>query len=531
MIKKIAVSYSRYSSLQQREESIVRQLESIQEYCEKNNLELVEEYIDEAQSGTNDRRDNFQRMIEDSANSSWDFIVVYKNDRFSRSVADSMHYKKLLSKYGIRVLSVIEDFDETSPEGNLFGLMTMGLSQFYVENLKRESFAGIMQNARRCMATGGTPPLGFDLNDDLLLEVNELEAEAVRLMFKMSAEDYSYKVIARELNDRGYKTKLGRPFTANLYDYLRNKKYIGEYVYNKSSKKKMDGTRNNHKNKSESDIIRIPNGIPRIVDDRTFYTVQRKMDKRKGRYFAESSKGKYILTGLISCSNCGNSIAGMIGYGGRKKIPRVRYRCHSKRVETPCKTKDINAVYYEKFILGLVDEMISKNNQKKLATLINDQMVKFKNKLQNELDNLDKIIEYNANIVNDLTVRLTSIRSNADKVLTEQINEYMDIVIETKNEKMFYEEDLKLLSKLLIKDLERRVKYLREVRRNPSKQQMLLRRMISRIYQGNEYVLVHFRLNGFLPYQLYNDFVYEHKEDRDTIAFKYNNKHIKPLFR
>lgn len=87
-------------------------------------------------------------------------------DKFSRSVAYNMYYKKKLSKYGIRIISVIKDFDNSSPKGNLFGLMTIGLSRFYFENLKRESFAGIMQNAKRCMTTCGTAPCGFNITKD-----------------------------------------------------------------------------------------------------------------------------------------------------------------------------------------------------------------------------------------------------------------------------------------------------------------------------------------------------------------------------
>jgi len=235
--------------------------------------------------------------------------------------------------------------------------------------------------------------------------------------------------------------------------------------------------------------------------------------------------------GLISCSNCNRSISGMIGYGGRKKIPRVRYRCHSKNINEPCNVRDINAKYYEKFVLDMINELLNDRNKKKLATLINENMDSFKDYLNGKLDELDKTIEYNASIVNELTVKVTSVRSNADKVLTEQINEYMDIVIKNKNEKMFYEDDLNFLERCYIKDVENRLKYLRELRRNPVKLQYLLRRMISRIYQGNDFVKVYFRLNAFLPYQMYNDFTYMHREYRSNIAFKYNNKFIKPLFK
>lgn len=119
-MRKKVVCYARFSSSKQREESITIQLEKIAEYCRNHNLEVVNQYIDEAQSGTNDRRINFQKMIKNAEAREWDYIVVYKMDRFSRSVSDALHYQKILQGYGIDILSVIEDFDnETRREDSL----------------------------------------------------------------------------------------------------------------------------------------------------------------------------------------------------------------------------------------------------------------------------------------------------------------------------------------------------------------------------------------------------------------------------
>jgi len=484
MIIKKAVAYARFSSVLQRDESIVRQLESIQEYCVRNNLELVEEYIDEAQSGTNDRRERFQTMIEDAQNSDWDYIICYKMDRFSRSVADNMHYKKKLSKYGIRIMSVIEDFDDSSPEGNLFGLMTMGLSQFYVENLKRESFAGIMQNAKRCMTTGGTAPYGFNITKDLAYEINEHEAEGARLLFKMISEGFSYAQAKIELTNRGFKTKLGQPFPTNMYNILKNRKYIGEFVYNRAAKRNADGSRNSHRKKSENDIVRIPGGIPRIVDDRTFFTVQKILANRKYHGYRSGKKTKYILSGLITCSNCDHAITGMISYPGRDRKTRIVYTCQRSKRGKECNTKDINAVYYEKYVWSIINEILNYNNIKKLQELINNQISLFRIKLQKEINRLNDSIETNSKIVNELTEKVGSLRSSADKIITDQIDEYMDIITEYKNEKMYYDEDIKVLEYMIQKDLKEKVKKFKAIKRKGTQNQLLLRRLIQRIYHS-----------------------------------------------
>ena len=94
------VAYARYSSSNQREESITAQLRAIHSWAEANNHTIVKEYIDEAISGRTDDREQFQNMIKDSAISSWQGIVVHKLDRFSRNRYNSAIYKKQLKDNG-----------------------------------------------------------------------------------------------------------------------------------------------------------------------------------------------------------------------------------------------------------------------------------------------------------------------------------------------------------------------------------------------------------------------------------------------
>ncbi len=527
MIKKKVVAYARMSSALQKEESITRQLEMIYEFCEKNNLELIEEYIDEAMSGTNDRRDNFQRMIRDAANSDWSFIVVYKLDRLSRSVSDTMHYKKMLSKYGIRILSVIEDFDENTPEGNLFNLFTMGLSEFYVKNLTRESWGGLMQNARKCLTNGGTPPFGFDFTKDLQYVVNEHEAKAVRMIYKRVIEEVSYRDIARELNNLGYKTKHGNSFRCVFTDLLRNRKYIGEYVYNRSAKKNPDGTRNNHKKKFESEIIRIPNGIPRIVDDETFKDVQKILDNRLGYGRHKMGETKYLLSGLIKCGVCGFSISGATNYGGRDKKPRVYYQCRRKIVDSECPTRAINANYYEPYIIDMVAAMKMNKNIKKIQLLVNNEIRDHKEIFENRIKELNIKIEEYGNTVKMLTEKATSYRSSADKVLNEQINEHMEVINKIKDEKELLSDDILKMQPVLQKDIRSKIEYLKEMSQHKNRKKKVLRKVIHSIIQGNDVVKTRLRINTYLPYKLNNDILHEIIVVRDRLAYKYSFKYLK----
>ena len=103
-----AVIYARYSSDSQREESIEGQLRECREYAERNNMTIVGTYIDRALSAKTADRPEFQHMIKDSAKELFEIVLVWKLDRFSRDRYDSAHYKHILKKNGVKVVSAKE---------------------------------------------------------------------------------------------------------------------------------------------------------------------------------------------------------------------------------------------------------------------------------------------------------------------------------------------------------------------------------------------------------------------------------------
>ena len=102
------VIYARYSSDSQREESIDGQLRECKEFAEKNGITILNSYIDRALTAKTDNRPEFQKMIKDSAKNLFDVIIVWKLDRFARNRYDSAHYKAVLRKNGVKVVSATE---------------------------------------------------------------------------------------------------------------------------------------------------------------------------------------------------------------------------------------------------------------------------------------------------------------------------------------------------------------------------------------------------------------------------------------
>lgn len=132
------VKYGRYSCDRQNEQSIDGQFRVIEEYAAKNGIEIVATYIDKAMTGTNDNRADFQRMMKDSDQKTWDVILVYKLDRFSRNKYEMAIHRKHLKDNGIKLVSVMENIPD-SPEGILLESLLEGFERLNGHNkLKSE---------------------------------------------------------------------------------------------------------------------------------------------------------------------------------------------------------------------------------------------------------------------------------------------------------------------------------------------------------------------------------------------------------
>ena len=349
--------YARFSSDNQRTESIDAQLRAMHVYCEHHNYNIVETYVDEAKSATTDRRPAFQQMINDSSTHSFNILLVHKLDRFARNRYDSAVYKRELKKNGVVVYSVLENLDD-SPESIMMEAVLEGMSEYYSQNLAREVMKGLQENALQGKHTGGKPALGYDVDPvTKKLVINEDEAKAVRLIFSMYGEGYGYTEIIDTLCHKGFKTKAGNDFKKNsLYSILSNPKYQGIYTYNRSSSKNSDGTRNSHKYKNDENIIFVENGCPQIVDRGLYAKVQALMAEHKHTGGRANAKERYLLSGKVYCAECGYAMVGNFRHCGRSKLPYITYRCPSRRYN--CSNKEISRDLLERYVQELIEEKI-----------------------------------------------------------------------------------------------------------------------------------------------------------------------------
>lgn len=113
---KTAVIYARYSSDSQREESIEDQLRECIKFAKSKGYKIVGEYFDKALTGRSDKRPEFQKMVKDSENGLFDYVICYKTDRFARSRNDASKYKNILKNNGVKVVYAKVDIP-IGPEG------------------------------------------------------------------------------------------------------------------------------------------------------------------------------------------------------------------------------------------------------------------------------------------------------------------------------------------------------------------------------------------------------------------------------
>ena len=405
--------YARFSSDNQREESIEAQLRAMHDYCQRNSIYIIHEYCDRAKSATTDDRPEFLQMINDSKKKEFNYVIVHKLDRFSRNRYDSAIYQKELKRNGVEVVSVLEQFDD-SPESIILQSVLEGMAEYYSKNLSREVMKGMRESALKCQALGGKPPFGYKVNPETRkYEIEESEAEAVKIIFNRVVEGVGYNEIITELNQLGYRTRNGNPFGKNsLSAIIRNEKYRGVYIFNRAVSRNAEGRRNNHKNKPEDEMIRIENGMPRIIDDETFEKVNAILKGRTHNAPYKKAKETYYLTGKIFCGVCGSSYTGTRHRCGQNKNLLVTYRCGKKNNhgDFRCKNKDVNRNYVERFVFDTIEKIVFDVSRIQ-------RLVKRYNECLNELNT-------------DVNKRISKLHSNL-KSINQKIDNIVGVIAST----------------------------------------------------------------------------------------------------
>ena len=295
----MAVVYARYSSSNQREESIAGQLRECRQYAERNGMTVIHEYTDSALTGTSDKRPSFQQMIRDSEKKAFQIVIVWKLDRFARNRYDSAMYRNILKKNGVRIVSAMENISD-SPEGIILEGLMESLAEYYSANLSENIKRGLYDSAleRKVLSN---PVFGYQKAPDGRYEPHPVNAPAVKRIYTDFANGKPYMQIIDE------------------------------------------------------------NGIPPIIERELFDAVQKEVKRRSFTKVKkkDAEQESFLLTGKLFCGHCGEM---MTGESARSKNGSyyLYYSCSGRKSpkRNGCKKKRVPKQKLEDAVIRIINEEI-----------------------------------------------------------------------------------------------------------------------------------------------------------------------------
>jgi len=332
----VAVIYARYSSAEQREESVEGQIRECKEYAEKEGITIVNSYIDRAVSAKTDNRPAFRQMIEDSKKKLFDAVIVWKLDRFARNRTDSAIYKAVLKKNGVKVISAKEIISD-GPEGIILESMLEGFAEYYSAELAVKVVRGMTENALKAKFNGGNYTFGYLIDENRHFKPDPMTAPVVIEVFQKYAEGATIQGIADYLKSKNVRTTKGNEVNFNRVQHMiSNRRYLEEYKF--------------------KDTV-IPNAFEPIVSQELFDEVQRRVEKNKTGAAKHKAKQLYLLTDKLFCGRCDEKMVGECGRG-KKGMTYYYYKCSNAK-RRKCDKKSVQKKYIEDAVIHYTMEMLN----------------------------------------------------------------------------------------------------------------------------------------------------------------------------
>ncbi len=380
--------YTRVSTDDQAREgfSLIEQRESLQAYARSKGWAVFEVYEDDGYTGTTLERPGFQRLLSDAEKRRFQGVLVYKLDRLARSLRDQENLCARLEQIGVAVFSSTEHVDRTTSSGRITS-QVLGMVNEMFSRLLAERVPPGMRRAVQAgrWVGGGFVPYGYRHNEAEKgkLDIVPEEAEVIQLIFSLYLEGNSTHQVARILDKKGYKTRLrmtrksgrafgGQPFEARtIYEILRNPLYAGRIVWATHSQDKTQKTKGGYGKtyryirNSPDKITMSENPAFRIVDPIIFDKVSNRLSSQRpgspGRY----TYREYLLTGLLRCGKCGDSMTGWMQLSSDKlakgdpKRTKPYYICSSiRKPKGSCGNPSIRAELIEPRVMGVFARVI-----------------------------------------------------------------------------------------------------------------------------------------------------------------------------
>lgn len=338
--KKKAALYCRVSTYDQTKGDFTSnesQEEQLRHYCEFKKWDIYEIYIDDGKSAATIQRPAFQHLISAAKDRQFDVLLSTKLDRISRNNRDWYKLIEDFESYGVEIAVLDPQLDTTTAIGRMVRDILIAFAQFERELTKERTYEKMHTTAKRGMWTGGIPPIGYSLNEKVLVPIDEYK-HIIKMIFTDTKDGIKPSIIARLLNNEGIRTSThitktgkvfgGRRFNTNtISKILINPVYAGKTIFNNEI---FDGLHEkiiSYKLWKECEKIRKPLKKPR---------------KGTGKLM--------LLTGLLECGCCGATLT--TAYTKKQNKIYFYYQCTSvqKFGREACVQKNINASSIESLV-------------------------------------------------------------------------------------------------------------------------------------------------------------------------------------
>jgi site-specific DNA recombinase len=323
--------------------SIPDQRRQAKAYCASRGWEVVADFVEPGVSATDDRRPEFQRMIDAATTKppAFDVIVVHSFSRFFRDQFQLEFYVRQLAKNAVRLVSITQELGD-DPMSNMIRQIMALFDEYQSKENAKHTLRAMKENARQGFWNGSLPPIGYRIVEAAeqhghrtkkTLEIDPVQAETVRLIFRLAREGdgssgpMGVKSITKNLNAAGIRTRDGgRWGVGAVHNVLTRTTYIGRHRFNTKFWKTRE-------RKPDTEVVEM--AVPPIIEAAEFEIVRVLLKTRSPALTAPRIvSGPTLLTGICFCADCGKAMTLRTGKGGRYRY----YTCSTKarQGETGC---------------------------------------------------------------------------------------------------------------------------------------------------------------------------------------------------
>ncbi len=400
--------------------SIINQKSMINDYCEKNNIEIYDYYIDDGYSGGNFNRPAFMRMLNDIKNGLVNLVITKDISRLGRDFVGTSNYiYKVFPENNVRYIAILDQYDSYKPSvsDDIIPFKTV-LNDMYLKDISTKIKSSRHELMRKGYFMGSTVPFGYKRSDkdSRILEIDTTASLIVKKIFMMRDAGISANAIARTLNREGVYTPnvynnrgslTDTIWTSSTINYiLKNPVYLGKLIQRKYERVNLK-TKKKRILKSD-DWIKVSNNHDAIIDESVFERVnQKKISYRFKRY-------DYLLKGLVKCFDCKKNMI------VRRTPSGVIYCCstYAKYGSKLCSMHYFREDKLNEYIKKSINELLEKLDIKSILLRVVDN-IKNDKYLNNSLVSIKKSIQ------DENKVLVSLYKDKVNKVLSE--NDYLMI--------------------------------------------------------------------------------------------------------